>query len=212
MLATRRQAHRERLPRVLHDARARSTQQFQAERDRYAAELERIAAEGDAAALADPRRQTLLERLARVRAAIAGLSAEKAAVAQEKYRRLHGLLSWDLTMDFKPRLAEAQRSLQELDVELATYGQRRAALERAERDLPLEFDGFQARIGGLRQRITVLRSALAGVSVEQDRYLSELAVSELRRLQERIVTYLTQARFAVAQIYDEAAAKQEATP
>ncbi len=212
VLATRRRAHAERLPRVLADSRARSVEQFRAERDRYAAELERIAAEGDAEALADDKAQEQLARLARVKAGLAGLSGAEAAALSEKYRRLRGVLLWDLHAEFKPRLWEAQQSLQALDAELAQYGTRRASLERAQRELPGILDAFGTRIGALRARIAVLRSELAGVSAEQERYLADLAVEELKRLQERIASYLTQARFAVAQIYDEAAAKAEARP
>jgi hypothetical protein len=95
---------------------------------------------------------------------------------------------------------------------LAQYEKRRAALETAQRELPRILDGFESRIAGLRSRIVLLRANLAGVSVQQERYLAELAVAELEGLKDRIATYLTQARFAVAQIYDEAASKEEAPP
>lgn len=212
MLATRRRAHGERLPRVLNEARARSPVQFQQERDRWAAELQRVETEFDVAALADPKRQDLLERLARVERGLGSLSGEEAIIAKEKYRRLRGVLYWDLTVDFKPRLWEAQRSLQELDAEVANYQERRSALEQAQRELPAKFDAFQQRIDESRARIRELQSKLAAASDEQHRYLSDLAVAELGLLQERIGTYLTQARFAVAQIYDQAAVGEEARP
>jgi hypothetical protein len=212
VLAVRRQAHRERLPRVLAESRAQSTEEFKAARDRYAAEIDRIAAQGDAEALADDKAKGLLERLERVKSGFSSLSPDEASSPAEKYRRLRGVLLWDLTTEFKPRLWQAQQSLAALDEELAQYEKRRAALETAQRELPRILDGFESRIGGLRSRIVLLRANLAGVSVEQERYLAELAVAELEGLKDRIATYLTQARFAVAQIYDEAASKEEAPP
>jgi tetratricopeptide (TPR) repeat protein len=212
VLATRRQAHRERLPRVLADSRALSVEEFSVARDRYAAEIDRIATQGDAEALADDRAKALIERLERVKAGMRGLAADEASPLAEKYRRLRGVLLWDLTTEFKPRLWQAQQSLAALDEELAQYGKRRAALETAQRELPRILDGFQSRIADLRSRIVLLRANLAGVSAEQERYLAELAVAELEGLKDRIATYLTQARFAVAQIYDEAASKEEASP
>jgi hypothetical protein len=212
ILTTRRQAHRERLPRVLADSRALSVEEFKAARDRYSAEIDRIASQGDAEALADDKGKTLLERLERVKAGFAGLSPSEAPPLAERYRRLRGVLLWDLTTEFKPRLWQAQQSLAALDEELAQYEKRRRALETAQRELPRILDGFESRIAGLRSRIVLLRANLAGVSVEQERFLAELAVAELEGLKDRIATYLTQARFAVAQIYDEAASKEEAVP
>jgi DNA repair exonuclease SbcCD ATPase subunit len=212
ILTTRRQAHRERLPRVLADSRALSVEEFKAARDRYSAEIDRIAAQGDAEALADDKGKALLDRLERVKAGFGGLSASEAPPLAERYRRLRGVLLWDLTTEFKPRLWQAQQSLAALDEELAQYEKRRSALETAQRELPGILDGFGTRIAGLRSRIVLLRANLAGVSVEQERYLGELAVAELELLKDRIATYLTQARFAVAQIYDEAASKEEAAP
>ena len=230
VLATRRLAHRERLPRVLagspmgsrrgprardgavSDSRALSAEEFKAARDRYAAEIDRIAAEQDAEALADDKAKGLLGRLERVKAGIRSLSPDEASALAERYRRLRGVLLWDLTSEFKPRLWQAQQSLAALDEELVQYEKRRNALETAQRELPSILDGFESRIDGLRSRIGVLRASLAGVSAEQERYLAALAVAELEGLKERIATYLTQARFAVAQIYDEAASKEEAAP
>lgn len=212
ILATRRLAHRERLPRVLAGERTLSAAQLRAARDRYAAEIERIAAEQDAEALADDKAKALLERLERVKAGIGALSAEEASALAERYRRLRGVLLWDLTSEFKPRLWQAQQSLASLDEELVQHERRRNALETAQRELPAILDDFEGRIASLRSRIVLLRADLAAVSAQQERYLAELAVAELEALKDRIATYLTQARFAVAQIYDEAASKEEAAP
>ena len=45
---------------------------------------------------------------------------------------------------------------------------------------------------------------VAGLANEQRAAVQELAVAELTRQKERLVAYGTQARFAVAQIYDRA--------
>ena len=46
----------------------------------------------------------------------------------------------------------------------------------------------------------------------QEEYLAELAVEELTRRREQIQTYVAQARFAVAQIYDQTVRGKEKTP
>jgi hypothetical protein len=45
---------------------------------------------------------------------------------------------------------------------------------------------------------------VAALSKEQQEALQELAVAELTRQKERLAAYSTQARFAVAQLYDRA--------
>jgi hypothetical protein len=212
VVATRRLAHRERLPRVLGSSRTLSAAALQAGRERHDAEIERIAAEQDVEALADDKAKALLARLARVKAGIGRLPPAEASALAERYRRLRGVLLWDLTAEFQPRLWQVRQSLAGLDAELAQYEKRRTALEKAERELPRLLEGFERRIAGLRARIEALRAELAAVSAQQQRYLNELAVAELEGLKDRIGAYLTQARFAVAQIYDEAASREEPAP
>jgi hypothetical protein len=46
----------------------------------------------------------------------------------------------------------------------------------------------------------------------QEEYLAELGAAELGRRREQMASYVTQARFAVAQIYDQAVRTTEKTP
>jgi len=80
--------------------------------------------------------------------------------------------------------------------------------------MPIVFEGFAARIDGLNRRIAALQVNLARAADEQGTLVANLAVAELERQRERTTVYLTQARFAVAQIYDQASsgAPAEAPP
>ena len=50
---------------------------------------------------------------------------------------------------------------------------------------------------------------MAGLSRDQEQFVQGLAVAELERQKERLAVYATQARFAVAQIYDRATSTKE---
>ena len=63
---------------------------------------------------------------------------------------------------------------------------------------------FAARIVELDKRIRGLVPRVAALSREQQGQVQELAVAELERQKERLATYATQARYAVAQLYDRA--------
>ena len=69
---------------------------------------------------------------------------------------------------------------------------------------PLRFERFAARIAALTPRIQALIPRVAALSNEQQGVVQELAVAELTRQKERLAGYTTQARFAVAQLYDRA--------
>jgi hypothetical protein len=205
MLATRRLAYEKRLPQVLQDERSRNFSELPARRDRYAAELARIENTNDVMGLANDKEQQLLARLSKVESALKRLSGhEDISTAQDKYRLLHGLLFWDVSSDYQPRLWQARKDLKALNRNLAETRARREALMRAQVDAPRTFENFAARIVQLRGRIMQLQSRVQAMSSAHGHFLEELAVAELATQKERLAAYLTQARFAVAQMYDEA--------
>jgi hypothetical protein len=204
MLANRRQAFAERLPRVLGASRTLDEQRMARERERLTAELARIEAEDDELALVDTREKALLDRLRSTQARLdrAGEGAH-AAESRDKLRLLSGLLRWDVASHFKTRAWEIKKALKEIDAALAESQQRRAALVSAQSEAPKSFEAFSTRIKAARGRIAQLDSGVRVALSEQGGYVQQLAVAELERQKQRLATYLTQARFAVAQIYDQ---------
>jgi len=205
MLDTRRLAYQRKLPQVLQDEHSRNLGRLSMERDRYAAELARIETDNDVMALANAKELQLLGRLDEVGKNLKRLAGQQGVdEAQEKQRLLYGLLTWDVANDFKPRLWQAKVELGELDRNLAMTRVRQEALRHAQVDAPKSFEGYGARIVQLRDRIARLQAQTRTESAEQGHYLEGLAVAELSAQKERLAAYLTQARFAVAQMYDEA--------
>ena len=205
MLETRRQAYAQHLPAVKQEERARDLAVLTARRDRFADELTRIEITDDIMALANGRERQLLARLDKVEAELTRLAgSEENPAARDKYRLLRGLLYWDVASDFRPRLWQAKKNLKEIDRDLALTRERQDALRRAQVEAPKSFERYAARIVQLRRRITRLQSRVQAMSSIYARHLENLAVAELTMQKERLATYLTQARFAVAQMYDEA--------
>ncbi|MBI3899561.1 MAG: hypothetical protein HY308_14885 [Gammaproteobacteria bacterium] len=212
MVANRRQAFAERLPKVLSEQRTLDIERLDASRAQYATEIERIEREQDAAALANDKERALLQRLQRVDRTLAQTPATEMQEARDKSRLLNGLLAWDLSANYQARLWDAKKHLQGVDKLITEAGTRRAALAQAQVDAPASFDDFAKRIGVLRGRVSVLRTDVAKASDVQGKYLADLAAGELGKQRERIVAYVTQARFAVAQIYDEAVRSEGTAP
>ncbi len=213
MLATRRQGFAERLPRVIAGERALQVEGLRAAHAREVRGLERIESEEDAEALAAEKERMLAMRLERVRAGLERLvdSAQREA-AREKHRLLRGLLTWDLSAQYSARLREEKKALQEADRSIAAAEARREALLREQAQVPARFDEFDRRIETLRGRIDRAQADVGAAARAQEDYLAELATAELARRREQIATYITQARFAVAQIYDQAVRTSEKAP
>jgi uncharacterized protein YdcH (DUF465 family) len=113
-------------------------------------------------------------------------------------------MTWRLAQSYSARLWDAKQALQALDAGLAEARQHEAALAQAQRDEPARFDRFAERIAELDKRIQALIPRVADLGKEQQGALQELAVAELTRQKDRLAAYTTQARFAVAQLYDRA--------
>jgi len=213
MLATRRQAFRERLPRVIAGERALQVERLRAAHTHEVERLERIESEADAEALAGEKERMLAVRLERVRAGLEHIAepAQREA-AREKYRLLRGLLTWDLSAQYSTRLREEKKALQEADRLIAEAEARREALLRAQAQAPAHFDEFDRRIEALRSRVSRVQADVGAAARAQEDHLAEVAITELARRREQIATYITQARFAVAQIYDQAVRAAAKTP
>jgi len=205
MLTNRTQAYAERLPRVRARASAVGLDALEQHRMDLTRELTWAEAQSNVYALADPMERALAERLARARAALEQAGEDPQLDAQrERYRRVAGALTWRLTQEFPDHLWQAKKRLRELDEELGQARDRDTALAQAQREEPAHFQQFAARIAQLDWRIRSLQPHVAELVRDQQQYIQELAVAELQRQKDRLANYATQARFAVARIYDRA--------
>lgn len=208
MLATREQAYTEQLPRaadMLSGERARALHQAWQAR---AAHLEATAAGHNTVALASAREQQqwqrlqdIGERLQRL-AAVAEPTTQRRAL-QHKHHLLQGLLIWQLDQAYSERLWQARKQQQQAGDALAQLEQQRDRVSRALEHAPAGFAGFDARIGSLQQRLISQRERLAQARRDQQQQLEQLALAELQRREDRLSHYQIQARFALAQLYDQ---------
>jgi tetratricopeptide (TPR) repeat protein len=209
MLANRRQAFAERLPKILSKAGESGLTAVQQRGEAVIKEVARVAAESDSKALADVKQRDLLARIDSGRATLATPGAEVDASAQERLRRVSGALTWQLAQQYPARLWDATKAVGVIQNQLTEASQHDAALVKAQRDEPARFERFAVRIKELDARIQALIPRVAALSVDQERAVQGLAVAELERQKERLAVYATQARFAVAQIYDRATSTKE---
>jgi hypothetical protein len=213
ILAVRREGFAERLPRAIAGERALHLERLRADYLAESRRLARIESEENAEALAGEKERMLASRLERVRAALGRVAdpAEREA-AQEKHRLLRGLLTWDLSAQYSMRLRNENKALQEAGRLISEAEARRDELSRAQAEAPARFDEFDRRIEALRVRVSLAQAGVRAGARAQEEYLAELAVDQLSRQRDQMVAYIAQARFAVAQIYDQAVRVTEKRP
>jgi tetratricopeptide (TPR) repeat protein len=205
MLDNRRKAYAERLPVILAKLRDSGIAELSQRSALFPGELATAEEQADGVAFADAQERELRDRLESVQANIAALGdTPETAAARERHRLSAGALTWRLSQTHAARLDEARRAMQVLEAGLVEARQHEAKLAQAQRDEPAKFDQFALRIAELDKRIQALIPLVAALGKEQQEALQELAVAELSRQKDRLAAYSTQARFAVAQLYDRA--------
>jgi len=133
-------------------------------------------------------------------------------VIREKTRLAKGVLYWRLAESFKARVWNERRTLKDLDQALREAQNRWVRVQKARSSMPNNTGDFAARVAALRTRLDAAQVRLADVAKQQNALLEQLARNELDQQKERIGTYQIQARFALASIYDRAAAPPTAAP
>lgn len=215
MLDNRRRAFAERLPGIREQARVVGPGDLPVLGAGLRDEIVRAEVEADATVFADARERDLLERLARVRAAIdpsaidpTTIDADSIAL-RERLRRVSGALTWRLAEEFHDRLWAAKKALAIVDSQLGQSRQRLVALAQAQQDEPARFDRFESRIAELEQRLQALLPRVAELGREQQSAVQELVVAQLEQQKERIAVYANQARFGIAKLQDRATQARE---
>jgi len=211
MLATRRKAYAERLPQVRARASEISLDAMRKRRDQAAADIAAGETQADGVAFASAKQ---LELMAVVKRAQATLDKAKPSAetdtARERLRLASGVLTWNVAHDYSDRVWEAKKDLTTIDATIAEAQQRDAALAQAQREEPARFERFGKRITALTPQLDVLSPKVASLTREQQAVVQEIAVAQLTQQKERLAIYATQARFAVAQLYDRANIKKDA--
>ncbi|HKX44892.1 MAG TPA: tetratricopeptide repeat protein, partial [Burkholderiaceae bacterium] len=208
MLDNRKKAYAERLPQVRKQAGELDLAALRKRREAVAAEVARGEADADGIAFADAKQTELLKRLADVQAALKGgaLSEAELAPLRERARLAAGVLNWNLAQEFPARVWDAKKGLTAIDGQIEQAERLDAALAQAQRDEPARFERFAKRIAALTPLLDVMIPRVAALSKEQQGVVQDIAVAALTEQKERLAAYSTQARFAVAQLYDRATA------
>ncbi|HEY7890538.1 MAG TPA: tetratricopeptide repeat protein [Steroidobacteraceae bacterium] len=206
MIAARRRAYAERLPRVEALLTSGKLNTLQQQRAALAGRLEQVSRTRDVAALATPDQAALWARVQRDQGKLAHDPDTPAYMRlRERLALVKGVLLYQMDQEFAARSWSERKELRNLDLGLARAQQRWTQLDTGQQALPIETGDFAGRVGGLQQRIGALQVRLAAAQTAQSRALAELAVHDLEQQKRRLQGYRVQAQFALATLYDQAA-------
>ncbi|HED15736.1 MAG TPA: tetratricopeptide repeat protein [Gammaproteobacteria bacterium] len=210
MLDTRKQAYEQQLPVV--EARLAQSEETELaiQLTRYSNELERVKTEDNPMILANDRELKWIKRLESIDTHLQNLQGKQDIErARKQYHLLRGQLYWQLAIDTPARSWSYQQSIEEIRKSLGQTYEQMEALKRAQRDAPLLFTGYTVKINDMRARLSFLLERIKILIAEQSVELRMMGANTLRIQQNRLRSYLTQARFAIAQIHDRASHRKD---
>jgi hypothetical protein len=138
-------------------------------------------------------------------------AADPRAEAREKARLARGVLLWKLDAAWRVRSWQTSRSLRDLNAAIYDARTRETASGRAREGAPERNAALATRVGTLSPRVNNLLARVAEAKESQARRLADIAVHELEDQRRRLDEYSIQARYALATIYDRAAAGSAAS-
>jgi hypothetical protein len=208
ILDTRQRAYEQRLPQIDESLASVDLDAMLSHRVELESRLQQIERSEDVVALGTEDQQKDWRKLNDMEALLA--RAPNDAESDEiraKQRFLKGVLEWDLARDYKARLWAEKKSLGDLDRQLREAQRRHHLVQSARDDWPEKFEALTARIEALRPRVAGMQTFAQAALAKQQGFLQAVAVNELKAQRDRLNTYMIQARFSLASIYDRASAR-----
>jgi hypothetical protein len=203
MLDTRTQAYEQRIPAAEAKLEHVNPDDLGVRRDAARARLETVEQARDVMSLATEQRQLAWQRLNEFEQ-LPAWGVDESSAARQKQRILKGIVLWDADKDYRYRLWQQTRELDELDAALDQTGQLWAGVGQAQLDDPNARVAYADQIANLESRLVRMRSQIAAALDQQKSDLQILTVQALKNKKERLSNYRVQARFALAAIFDRA--------
>jgi hypothetical protein len=213
MVEARRQAYELRAPAIRNRLEKQETQRVKAAWQQLGQQLETVEASNDPLGMASTAEIQQWKRLLQIQDTVAMLpDTERHQRILQRSKWLQGVLYWNIQSDYKVRLWEAKKQLAGLESAVVETSNTETALRQALDAVPASFSGYDQRIDTQRKRILALISRIQLERINATRTLQQLALEELQTRKQRLASYRSQARYALARSYDELARDGEAQP
>lgn len=166
-------------------------------RDSLASEIARIESGNNINELASEDESRKLNVISR-------LNARSGESDKVRLRVLQGTILWNMYQQRPERLWRLKSDMKTIDDKLATISLKHKLISGKGTADALRYDNRGFKGEGLRLRLDTALKNANQLERELADKLRMIAISGLKQQQQRLATYLTQARFGLAQIYDKA--------
>ncbi|HHJ16447.1 MAG TPA: hypothetical protein ENJ80_07090 [Gammaproteobacteria bacterium] len=213
MVDARRLAYEERSPQIRARLDLNEPAALQARWQNYQDLVRAEHISSDPLKLATGKEKQHWEMLQRTQEKLATLPDEpRYAKMRDKARWLQGVLYWQVQDDYKARLWETEKALAGLEISINNAVHKHAQVTAALDKVRAGFDGYDQRIETLRARILGLQPQIHAARGSTSEHLQRLALEELVVRKQRLASYRSQARYALARSYDQVAQHDEEQP
>jgi len=129
-------------------------------------------------------------------------------VIEDRIKRLRGVLTWQIHVDYDRRLTEAYHHLHALNADMARLESQYASFVRTRQATTLSYQGYDDTIRRQRQLIRTAKDEVGTLMARQGHLLEVMAITELENRRTRLDGFIVKTRFALADSYDRAARGQ----
>ncbi len=213
MVDARRLAYQQRAPKIRARLEKHETALLQQRWQHYQAQIAAARAPSAPIKLANTAEKHQWRRLQNLQRRLATLPDEpRYQRLRERAEWLRGVLSWRLQSDYQARWWESHKQLRGIEPLLHEAAARHANIVKALHSAKAGFDGYDRRIEALRGRILALLPRIEAARGASGQHLQRLALGELETRKQRLSSYRSQARFALARSYDQLARNPQVLP
>ncbi|MCW9023363.1 MAG: tetratricopeptide repeat protein [Gammaproteobacteria bacterium] len=203
MLSERIITYNKKLKRVSTDPRLQQLKKYKSERNKLANEFSKILKSEDALALATDEELKQLQILNRIKTGLDTFSQlEELQEQRDKYQRLYGILTWDISTDYAPRTWSVERQFQELGNELKKTSAAEKSLANTWKTAPRYFNAHARKLTQHRGNLARLTTDINTLLQHQSDYLHKLALNELDSRRQALNDYQIRAQYNLSLLLD----------
>lgn len=193
-----------RLPGVINSLKFEAAKKRQEELDELLEKLDKALKSNSITVLANNEEKKLFSIFKKIQEGLEKISDDSDEITdiKSKYNFLLGVLSWNISTDFSPRLWAIRSSIMGLENELKNVHKKIKSLTRVWDVAPIVHQRFRNKIKGKKERINNLQLSVSKLISDQEKNIQLMAESAIKQHRDYLTKYHDRALFARARVYD----------
>jgi chromosome segregation ATPase len=189
---------------AINSLKFESAKKLQDRRTEFVEQLEKALTSNSTTILLNKEEKEIIGRLNKLESGLKKLNANDAEVMamKDKHHFLSGILQWNISTDYAPRLWAVKTSIAELDRALQRVNHTIQLLTTVWEAAPATHQRFRDQLKGKKERIKTLMSNIEQVMSVQEQNIQLMAEAAINQYRDDLKPYHDRALFARARLYD----------